>query len=126
MNLSTHALQVLLSNNPTLARRNGHIDFVGACSPEPERRTWGSLDEVVENKDVRPDSSPEFYEVRFDVYSIRPQDWDNIRVKELQDVLVDLGFLPDDNYRILTGKVRSMKVFKTKDQKTVITLKRIK
>lgn len=126
MNISTHALQALLSNNPTLARRNGHIDFGGACSSEPERRTWGSLDEVIENKDLRSDSGPEFYEVRFDVYSIRPQDWDNIRVKELQDVLVDLGFLPDDNYRILTGRVRSMKVFKTKDQKTVITLKRIK
>lgn len=126
MNISTHALQALLQSKPALARANRNLDLIGLRAPQSKLDAGDPLDGSDQGQDLRPDSSPGLYEIRFDVYSISPQDWDNIRVKELQDVLVDLGFLPDDNYRILTGSVRSMKVFKKKQQKTIITLKRIK
>ena len=47
------------------------------------------------------------YRITFRCYSVRPLDWDNYRLKSLQDALVKCGLLPDDAYSVLQGEVIS-------------------
>lgn len=60
--------------------------------------------------------------VIYRVYSQRPLDWDNYRLKDLQDCLVQAGLLADDNWRILQGEVISEKVHTKAEERTEVTI----
>lgn len=56
------------------------------------------------------------------MFSVRPLDWDNYRLKDLQDLLCLTGLLPSDNWNELEGSVISEKVHRKEEEKTVIEI----
>lgn len=64
--------------------------------------------------------SEDRFEIVFEIYSARPCDWDNYSTKELQDCIVEEGILPDDNWKILQGKVITKKALTKKDEQTIV------
>ena len=69
----------------------------------------------------------ERYRVTWRLYSYQPLDWDNAAasIKAAQDALVEDGWLPDDNYRVLEGSAVSIKVNTRTEQRTEVTIERI-
>jgi len=49
-------------------------------------------------------------------------DFDNIAIKKIQDELVHQNFLPEDNWKVLEGTVRSRKAKTKAEQRTVIEI----
>ena len=70
-------------------------------------------------------TGPGRFRVLFTVYAVRPLDYDNVRIKPLQDCLVAAGFLPDDNWKVLEGEVRSCKAKSKAEERTVIEIWRL-
>ena len=62
------------------------------------------------------------FEVCFNVYAVRPLDWDNYRFKDLQDCLVEAGILSGDDWRILQGRVISHKAHSKEEERTEVTI----
>lgn len=69
--------------------------------------------------------SEERFEIVFEIYSTRPCDWDNYSTKELQDCIVEEGILPDDNWKILQGRVIPKKALTKKDEATIVYIERL-
>lgn len=61
-------------------------------------------------------------EVRFTCYSRRPCDWDNLRYKDCQDLLVVAGILDDDSHELLQGSVVSRKVHSAEEERTEVEI----
>lgn len=61
-------------------------------------------------------------EIRFDIYSRRPLDWDNAFTKQIQDLLIVSGIIPDDSYDILQGRVVSHKAHNAEEERTEIEI----
>jgi Holliday junction resolvase RusA-like endonuclease len=53
---------------------------------------------------------------------VRPLDWDNYRLKDLQDCLVHAGLLAGDEWNILEGSVVSCKAHTKAEEKTEIEI----
>ena len=66
------------------------------------------------------------FRVTFRVYAVRPLDWDNYRLKDLQDCLVRIKFLPSDDYQTLEGQVISCKAHSKAEEKTIVTIERLR
>ena len=62
------------------------------------------------------------FKIRFIVYNRYPCDWDAYHIKELQDLLVHAGVLPDDDWLTLEGEVVSRKAKDQTEEKTVIEI----
>jgi len=62
------------------------------------------------------------YRITYTVYAVRPMDFDNIAIKKIQDELVHQNFLPEDNWKVLEGTVRSRKAKTKAEQRTVIEI----
>lgn len=60
--------------------------------------------------------------IRFTCFSRRPADWDNLRFKDLQDLLVIAGILDDDAWDILKGCVESKKAHSAEEERTEISI----
>lgn len=61
--------------------------------------------------------------IRFVVYAVRPADWDGWHVKELQDVLIEAGLIPDDSWKVIEeGSVATRKVHKAAEERTEIII----
>lgn len=65
------------------------------------------------------------FEISFTVYAVRPNDYDNLRCKELQDCLVKAGLIPDDNWRVLQGRIISKKASSQAEERTEILIEQI-
>jgi Holliday junction resolvase RusA-like endonuclease len=93
---------------------------------QPELAQGVSLVRPVQRKAKGGDSPPQVnirrIRVNFTVYSVRPLDWDNYRLKDLQDCLVLAGFLDGDDWKILDGKVTSEKAYSKAEEKTVVEI----
>lgn len=72
-------------------------------------------------------SKGERYRVTFVIYAVRPRDWDNLAAscKQLQDAIVEDGWLPDDNWRVLEGAVVSAKAKTKSEERTEVRISRI-
>lgn len=81
----------------------------GVCAAKPERAPGRALERAGAGKAQSSQSPERRFLVRFKCYSVRPLDWDNYRLKDLQDMLCVAGLLPDDNWKILEGHVSSHK-----------------
>ncbi len=68
------------------------------------------------------------YRIKFIVYAVRPRDWDNLSasVKQLQDAIVEAGWLPDDDWKTLEGTVVSAKAATEEEERTEVTIERMK
>jgi hypothetical protein len=68
------------------------------------------------------------YRVRFTVFAVRPRDWDNLAAscKQLQDAIVEAGWLPDDDWKTLEGTVVSAKAATENEERTEVTIERMK
>ncbi len=94
----------------------------GVCPPEQKPPQGKPLVRAPQ----REDSGGPFFEIRFTIYSVRPNDWDNPWTKTLQDCLVRAGILHDDKWDVLQGKVISQKAYSKEEERTVIELFQIK
>ena len=63
--------------------------------------------------------------VIFRVYAQRPLDWDNYRLKDVQDCLVEAGLLVGDDWRVLEGRVISCKAHSKEEERTEIEIERV-
>jgi hypothetical protein len=67
------------------------------------------------------------HHISWTIYACHPLDWDNAAasIKEAQDILVTLGWLPGDGWNELTGSARSVRVRTRAEQRTEIKITRI-
>jgi len=97
---------------------------VRSTEPEcPERRSLvGPAQREAKGWTGAQKGTGERMRVIFTVYAQRPLDWDNYRLKDAQDCLVEAGLLVDDNWRILEGLVRSEKAHTKEEERTEIEI----
>lgn len=65
------------------------------------------------------------FKIRFTVYAMRPADWDGYDIKSLQDLVVQSGIIPMDDWSTLKGEIDPKKVHKEAEEKTVIEIFRL-
>ena len=112
-------------------RRDRHDHAAGLSAgkvTQPEQRP--ALVNVAPGKGAGAKSSGDGarYHITFTCYAVRPRDFDNLcaSVKGLLDCIVEAGYLPDDNWRVLSGSVESKKAAHRSDEKTVVTIECVK
>lgn len=120
MKLTTDQLNEMLRRNPSLARINP-VGVTALPATVKEHHSRKPLEAAVQ----REAPSSERFEIVFTVYACRPCDWDNIHCKELQDMVVAAGIIPDDAWDTLSGRVVSKKAETKADEKTVIEITRL-
>lgn len=103
-------------------RRNTDAGDSGLRPSKPERAPGVPLVSGGKRKAPRSVGTQGRFLVRFRVFSIRPLDWDNYRLKDLQDLLCLTGLLPSDDWNVLEGSVVSEKVHSKEEEKTVVEI----
>jgi len=100
------------------------VKRVRSTEPEcPERRSLvGPAQREAKGWTGAQKGTGERMRVIFTVYAQRPNDWDNYRLKDAQDCLVEAGLLVDDNWRVLEGFVRSEKAHSKEEERTEIEI----
>lgn len=110
-------------------RRNSDDHNASLPTEAGSKRRNETLDEGPQRKraSAKGVKSGARYHIRFTVYSIYPRDWDNLAasVKQLQDAVVEAGWLPDDNWKVLTGEAIPAKAKTRAEQRTVIEIRSI-
>lgn len=97
----------------------------GLCPAKPEPDSGGTLDSAAPRETAGNESVTGRYRITFYIYRVRPLDWDNHFTKPIQDLLVEGGLLPDDNWQVLQGTVCSCKAKSRKDERTEIVIERL-
>ncbi len=100
------------------ARKRSGIPSPGLPSPFKEPAQGDALERVSPRE---AESSPRF-KIEFHVYACRPCDYDGYHIKELQDLVVQSGILPSDDYRTLRGEVIPHKVHTEEEEETRILI----
>lgn len=90
-----------------------------AANPEPAQR------ETLERALPREATRLPRFEIVFHVYACQPADWDGYHVKELQDLVVRSGLIPDDDWKTLRGRVVPHKANSRKEQYTRIEIEEL-
>lgn len=93
----------------------------GVRTSKPERDPGLPLEQAAQGESP----SGKSFTVCFTVYSRRPCDWDNYRLKELQDCLVHAGLLPGDAWDQLQGQVITRKARTKAEERTEVFIKEI-
>lgn len=107
-----------LSPTPISSNCNSHSEL----RPTKQKRTKRkSLDCSLQGKDSRSTR----FEICFTIYAHLPLDWDNYWIKCLQDCIIQAGFLYDDKWNVLQGRVVSKKAYSKEEEKTVVTIREI-
>jgi hypothetical protein len=100
-------------------KRSDPANPAPALPPTDKKRTQGDpLERPVSGKE---ESRPRF-KIEFHVYAVRPCDYDGYHIKELQDMVVKSGILPDDDWRTLRGEVIPHKVYTEAEEETRILI----
>lgn len=109
--------------------RGNTDDHAGRVSarPVPQPAQGLPLVEVFQREAAGEGRAAPCYHITFTVYSTRPRDWDNLAAscKQLQDAIVETGYLPDDNWRVLSGSVESRKARTKLAERTVVRIERV-
>ena len=108
----------LLKRFPRASRAFVEANAAGIPAAEPERPARKTLEHPAPGEAT---SRPRFA-IRFDCFSRRPLDWDNWRLKDLQDMLIVAGILDDDSHELIEGGVCSHKVHAEAEERTEITI----
>lgn len=107
--------------SPAFLKRN-KAGPAGLRTDERERAQGGALERKTPRKTPGGAGAESCYSITFIVRSRRPMDWDNIRVKDLQDCIVEAGLLPGDGWRVLQGSVISLKADTKKEESTEVII----
>lgn len=106
------------------------LDGKGVCPAQPERLERRALDRFVPGE--APGGSglaqcvPGPVGITFKVFAVRPLDWDNYRLKDLQDLLIEAGCLSDDNHQeVPKGIVETHQVHTKAEERTEILIEKI-
>ena len=97
----------------------------GLPAAEPERPPRGTLDSPKPREEKSGTCLASRFEVRYYVRSRRPMDFDNICIKYLQDLLVEIGALPDDNWQVLQGSIVSDKAESAEEEGTTVVIEQL-
>lgn len=111
----------MLNNGSKTFREKNSPEASRLCSTIKECDKRQTLELPTQGKRESEDR----FEIVFEIYSTRPCDFDNYSTKELQDCIVEEGILPDDNWKVLQGKIISKKALTKKDQRTIVYIERI-
>lgn len=103
-------------------RLNQHL-FGGIRANDPKPAKRSALVSPAPREDTRWYGSAKRFEITYIVYSKRPADYDGYSIKELQDMVVKSGMLPDDKWEVLSGRTISRKILKGEEERTVIEIR---
>ena len=95
---------------------------VRLCSDNQEPIKGSALVSPASGENSSWYGSAKRFQITFRVYAIRPPDWDGCEIKQLQDMVVHAGILPDDNWRILQGRVVTEKAHSKEEERTEIEI----
>jgi hypothetical protein len=97
---------------------------------KPEPKSGQALVRPSQRKGPRQEraGSGGYYRIKFVVHATQPRDWDNLSasVKQIQDAIVEAGWLPDDDWKTLEGTVVSAKATTEEEERTEVTIERMK
>ncbi len=125
MKLSEQQLRDKLASNPGLARRNPELcgsantSWIHPVEPEPVKR------KPLVRRIPRKETSGPRFEIIFNIYAVRPCDFDGWHVKPLLDMVVHAGIIPGDSWDQLEGSIRSRKVSTKEQERTEIDIVRL-
>jgi len=111
------------SNKPARPTIDNHSK--GLCAVQSKSTERLPLEAVNEREEACWYAPASRFEITFTVYSVRPCDYDGYDIKALQDFCVTAGIIPDDNWRILSGRIVSCKAATKEQEKTVIEIKSV-
>lgn len=97
----------------------------GVCAAQPERSQGVPLVSTAQRKNTGSPLPAQRFKIVFIVYAVRPLDWDNYRLKDLQDCCVIGGLLSSDAWGSLEGAVISRKAYSKKDERTEIEIEQL-
>lgn len=103
-------------------RRNADSGDSGVRAADTKPDEGKPLERRLSRKDPRRVGPAGRLKIRFTIHAVHPADWDGVDIKQLQDMLVRSGILPDDNWSLLQGEVISEKVHSKEEEKTVIEI----
>lgn len=120
--LTSEQLDAILKR-PAIAKVNP--DLAGIPSGKSEQPARRSLVRAAPRKAKSDAGPPRRFAITFICFSLRPLDYDNWSVKELQDCIVEVGILDDDNWRALEGRVVSRKAKTKAEERTEVHIQEI-
>lgn len=117
MNLSAKQYYELIARKPSLKPTD-------QTSPErlSPKRTEPDKGSTLERPLPGKEKSSLRFKIHFDIYAVRPLDWDNHFTKPLQDLVAQSGIIPGDKWDQLEGSVASYKVYSPEEERTEITI----
>lgn len=121
--MSNDLAAILRGSSSSTRARNRHLfpDVEGVRPAQREPAVGQALVRAGRGKAPRRAG----FEIVFTVFAIRPNDWDNVWTKPLQDHLVRAGILDDDRWDFLAGRVLCCKAKTKAEERTEITITRI-
>lgn len=117
MSLSSKDYYELIARKPSL-RPTDQVSPKGI----PTQRTQPDKGSALERPLPRKEKSSLRFKIHFDIYAVRPLDWDNHFTKPLQDLVAQSGIIPGDKWDQLEGSVASYKVYSPEEERTEITI----
>lgn len=118
-----HVSESTRRRNPELF--SGHIDHHGLRAPKPQRPQGKPLVGAQKGKDKGRSLPPQRFRITYRIWAVRPLDFDNYTIKELQDWLCAIGLLPTDKWDTLEGLVISQKAHTKAEERTEVTIERL-
>lgn len=106
-------------------RRDGSADGQRVCAAQPGQHNAVASARPRDKKITG--GNGERYHVAWTIYTVCPADWDNAAasIKGMQDELVDLGFLPGDDWQVLEGTAKAVKVSTRAEQGVTVAITRL-
>lgn len=92
------------------------------CADDTKPTQGNALERPVSGEGQSGTSPVRRTRIRFEIYAVRPCDWDGYSVKELQDMLVHAQILPSDKWDVVQGEVISHKAHSKAEERTEVTI----
>lgn len=122
MKLPENVSESVRRRNPELYGSEYNADGLRLRPAKPERTEGMSLEHSEKGKSQSGVGIAGRTRIIFRVFSQRPLDWDNYRLKDLQDCLRHAGLLDGDDWNQLQGAVISEKAHSKAEERTVIEI----
>lgn len=122
MKLPENVSESVRRRNPHLYGKQNRDGSPRLCAAKPECVKGEALVGAVSGQASGGTLPLRRARITFTVYARRPLDWDNYRLKDLQDCLIEAGFLHSDAWQYLEGSVVSKKAHSKKEEATIIEI----
>ena len=91
-------------------------------APQPEPAKGKTLVDPIPREAEGGSGTQGRYRISFRIFARRPLDWDNAFVKPLQDLVVQAGLLPGDDWKTLEGSVSCYKARSKAEERTEVLI----